>query len=161
MVEGVYSMEGTIVHLPRVIELKKKYKAILYLDEAHSVGAMGKHGGGIVDYFGCDPTDVDILMGTYTKSFGSAGGYIAGKKELIAFLRQYSYASKYALAMSPPVAAQIVSSMKIIMGKDGTGEGQRRIVQLARYVSFFSFQCFGFRNNILAKTVAPSGVHVV
>lgn len=80
VVEGVYSMEGTIVHLPKVIELKKKYKAYLYLDEAHSIGALGKRGRGVVDYYDCDPKDIDILMGTFTKSFGSAGGYIAGSK---------------------------------------------------------------------------------
>lgn len=80
VVEGVYSMEGTICRLPEIIQLKKKYKAYLYLDEAHSIGAMGKTGRGIVDYFGCNPKDVDILMGTFTKSFGSAGGYIAGSK---------------------------------------------------------------------------------
>lgn len=80
VVEGVYSMEGTVVRLPEIIALKKKYKAYLYLDEAHSIGAMGKYGKGVVDYFGCDPKDVDILMGTFTKSFGSAGGYIAGSK---------------------------------------------------------------------------------
>lgn len=73
-------MEGSIVNLPKVIELKKKYKAYLYLDEAHSIGALGKHGRGVVDYFSLNPKDVDILMGTYTKSFGSAGGYIAGSK---------------------------------------------------------------------------------
>lgn len=80
VVEGIFSMEGTIVKLPDVIALKKKYKAYVYLDEAHSVGAMGPNGGGVVDYFGVDPKDVDILMGTFTKSFGSAGGYIAGSK---------------------------------------------------------------------------------
>lgn len=80
VVEGVYSMEGTVVRLPEIIELKKKYKAYLYLDEAHSIGAMGKKGGGVVDYFNCNPKDIDILMGTFTKSFGSAGGYIAGSK---------------------------------------------------------------------------------
>lgn len=80
IVEGVYSMEGTIVRLPEIIELKKKYKAYLYLDEAHSIGAMGKKGRGVVDYFNCNPKDIDILMGTFTKSFGSAGGYIAGSK---------------------------------------------------------------------------------
>lgn len=73
-------MEGSIVRLPEIIELKKKYKAYLYLDEAHSIGAMGKHGRGVVDYFNCNPKDIDILMGTFTKSFGSAGGYIAGSK---------------------------------------------------------------------------------
>lgn len=80
IVEGIYSMEGSIVRLPEVVALKKKYKAYLYLDEAHSVGAMGKHGRGVLDYFGIDPTDVDILMGTFTKSFASSGGYIAGSK---------------------------------------------------------------------------------
>jgi len=73
-------MEGSIVQLPDVIRLKKKYKAYLYLDEAHSIGAIGPHGRGVVDYWNCDPTDVDILMGTFTKSFASAGGYIGGNK---------------------------------------------------------------------------------
>lgn len=80
VVEGVFSMEGSIVKLPEIIELKKKYKAYIYLDEAHSVGAMGSHGRGVVDYYGVNPKDVDILMGTFTKSFASAGGYIAGSK---------------------------------------------------------------------------------
>lgn len=80
IVEGVFSMEGSIVKLPEVIALKKKYKAYMYLDEAHSVGAMGPNGGGVVDYFGVNPNDIDILMGTFTKSFGSSGGYIAGSK---------------------------------------------------------------------------------
>lgn len=73
-------MEGSIVRLPEVIALKKRYKAYLYLDEAHSIGALGPRGRGVVDYFGLDPRDVDIMMGTFTKSFGAAGGYIAGKK---------------------------------------------------------------------------------
>lgn len=80
VVEGVFSMEGSIVKLPEVIALKKKYKAYIYLDEAHSIGAMGTNGGGVVDFYNVDPKDVDILMGTFTKSFGSAGGYIAGSK---------------------------------------------------------------------------------
>ncbi|ALC38269.1 lace [Drosophila busckii] len=80
IVEGIFSMEGSIVRLPEIIALKKKYKAYLYLDEAHSVGSMGPNGRGIIDYFRANPKDVDILMGTFTKSFGSAGGYIAGSK---------------------------------------------------------------------------------
>ena len=74
------SMEGSIVCLPEILRLKRKYKAYIYLDEAHSVGAMGPHGRGVVDYFGIDPKDIDIMMGTFTKSFGSAGGYIAGSR---------------------------------------------------------------------------------
>lgn len=63
-----------------VLNLESMNQAYLYLDEAHSIGALGPRGRGAVDYFGCDPKDVDILMGTFTKSFGSAGGYIAGSK---------------------------------------------------------------------------------
>lgn len=73
-------MEGSIVRLPDVIRLKKKYKAYVYLDEAHSIGALGPHGKGVVDYFGLDPKDIDIMMGTFTKSFGAAGGYLGGSK---------------------------------------------------------------------------------
>lgn len=73
-------MEGSIIRLPEVIALKKRYKAYLYLDEAHSIGALGPNGRGVVDYFGLDPKDVDIMMGTFTKSFGAAGGYIGGRK---------------------------------------------------------------------------------
>lgn len=73
-------MEGSIVRLPEIVSLKNKYKAYLYLDEAHSIGAVGATGRGVVEYFGMNPDDVDVLMGTFTKSFGAAGGYIAGKK---------------------------------------------------------------------------------
>ena len=99
IVEGVYSMEGSIVRLPEIIEIKKKYKAYLYLDEAHSIGAVGPHGRGVVDFYGCDPKDVDILMGTFTKSFGSAGGYIAGSKHLIEYLLNNSHSNCYASSM--------------------------------------------------------------
>ena len=72
-----FSMEGSVLRLPEVVALKKKYKAFLYLDEAHSIGAVGPKGRGVTDHFGVDPADVDIMMGTFTKSFGAAGGYIA------------------------------------------------------------------------------------
>lgn len=137
IIEGVYSMEGSIVRLPEIIAIKKKYKAYLYLDEAHSIGAVGPHGRGVVDYWGCDPKEVDILMGTFTKSFGSAGGYIAGSKKLIDYLRLSSHANCYASAMSPPVTLQIIKSLETIGGFDGTSEGQKRINQLAENTKYF------------------------
>ncbi|KAF2368225.1 Aminotransferase class I/classII [Trinorchestia longiramus] len=137
IVEGIYSMEGSICNLPRLIEIKKKYKAYLYVDEAHSIGALGPNGRGVVDYYGCNPRDVDILMGTYTKSFAAAGGYIAGSKALINHLRINSDAQHYAAAMAPPVCQQIISAMSIIMGKDGTDEGRRRLHSLKRNVMYF------------------------
>jgi serine palmitoyltransferase len=76
-------MEGSLCRLLEIIELKKKYKAYLYVDEAHSIGAIGSRGRGVVDYWNVNAKDIDVHMGTFTKSFGSAGGYIAGNKVLI------------------------------------------------------------------------------
>ncbi|XP_011146475.1 serine palmitoyltransferase 2 [Harpegnathos saltator] len=137
VVEGIYSMEGSIVCLPEIIELKKKYKAYLYLDEAHSIGFMGKHGRGICNYYDIDPRNVDILTGSFAKSFGAIGGYIAGTKALINHLRIYCHAHTYASAMSPPVAQQIISAMQIIVGEGGMDEGKKRIKQLARNTRYF------------------------
>ena len=123
VVEGLYSMEGNIVCLPEILELKKKYRFYLYLDEAHSIGALGPNGRGVCDYYGVDPNDVDLLMGTFTKSFGAAGGYIAGKKTIIDSLRLHSHSSVYAESISIPVIEQIYTSMKIIMGAIGGEEG--------------------------------------
>ncbi|WVO18660.1 hypothetical protein L204_106380 [Cryptococcus depauperatus] len=116
VVEGLYSMEGSLVPLPTLLELKKKYKFYLYLDEAHSIGAMGPNGRGVCDYFGVDPREIDVLMGTVTKSFGAAGGYVAGSKQLIDRLRVRSHATCYAESVSPAVLTQIIASMGSIMG---------------------------------------------
>lgn len=146
VVEGIYSMEGSIVRLPEIIELKKKYKAYLYLDEAHSIGALGPRGRGVVDYYGLDPKDIDIMMGTFTKSFGAAGGYIAAEKSIVEHVRSHSYSSAYSSTMAPPVIQQVISSMKIIMGEDGTDEGFRRLNQLKNNVRNFrhKLQDMGF-----------------
>ena len=137
VVEGLYSMEGNIGNLPPIVELKKKYNCYLYLDEAHSVGALGPNGRGVCDYYGINPCDVDVLMGTFTKSFGAAGGYIAGKRELIDSLRLNSHACNYAEPISVPVVKQIHTSMKMIMGDYGN-DGRLRIQTLARNSRFFA-----------------------
>jgi serine palmitoyltransferase len=137
IVEGVYSMEGSIVNLPKVVALKKKYKSYLYLDEAHSIGALGPHGQGVVDYYGLDVTDIDVMMGTFTKSFAGAGGYIGGSKGLIDYLRGASHSACYAASMPAPVAQQIISATKVIMGLDGTNNGSKRVGQLAWNCRYF------------------------
>ncbi|KAG8741214.1 serine palmitoyltransferase component [Ceratobasidium sp. 414] len=116
VVEGLYSMEGSMLNLVDIMELKKRYKFYLYIDEAHSIGALGPHGRGVVDYFGINPRDVDILMGTFTKSFGASGGYIAGSKDIIDRLRLRSHAGTYCESITPAVLTQIIASMGSIMG---------------------------------------------
>merc|ERR1712168_1708109 len=118
-------MEGSVVNLVDLIRIKKKYGAYLYLDEAHSIGARGR---GVTEHYGVDPNDVDIMMGTFTKSFGAAGGYIGGSFELIRHLRKLSHGSFYAVPMSPPVAAQAKAALHEV---GWTEMGQRRIQRLA------------------------------
>jgi serine palmitoyltransferase len=124
MVEGIYSMEGTIVNLPEVIRLKRKYKCYVYVDEAHSIGAIGHRGRGVCDYYGCDPTDVDVLMGTFTKSFGAAGGYIAGRKTIIHHIVTKSHSHIYCTAMANCIALQIICAINVIMGLHATPNGK-------------------------------------
>ncbi|XP_058535680.1 serine palmitoyltransferase 3 [Ochotona princeps] len=137
LVEGIYSMEGSIVKLPQIVALKKKYKAYLYIDEAHSIGSVGATGRGVSEFYGVDPGDIDVLMGTFTKSFGAAGGYIAGKKDLVDYIRVHSHSAAYATSMSPTVAEQIIRSMKFIMGLDGTTQGVERVQQLTKNAKYF------------------------
>jgi serine palmitoyltransferase len=88
----------------------------LWIDEAHSIGFLGPYGRGVTDYFNVPPRSVDILMGTFSKSFAAAGGYIAGNKSLIDRLRLRGHAGPYAESMTPPVLMQVIASMASIMG---------------------------------------------
>lgn len=155
VVEGIYSMEGVICKLPEIVRLKKKYKAFLYVDEAHSIGALGPRGRGVCDYFGVNPADIDILMGTFTKSFASVGGYIAGSKEVITFLRASSFGTVYANSMSPICAQQALSALRIIAGKDGTDTGAKKLKQLRDNSNYFrnKLQEMGFL--ILGNSDSP------
>ena len=87
VIEGVYSMDGDFPDLPRFIEVKKRHKALLMIDEAHSIGVLGHHGRGIGEHFDVNRSDVDIWMGTMSKALGSCGGYIAGSRHLVEFLK--------------------------------------------------------------------------
>ncbi|KAI9175806.1 serine palmitoyltransferase component [Blastocladiella emersonii ATCC 22665] len=140
VVEGLYSMEGSIYRLPEIVALKDQYKFYLYVDEAHSIGALGPRGRGVCDYHGIDPRKVDILMGTFTKSFGAAGGYIAGSRALVAHMRTRCHAPLYAETIPVPVAQQIITSTRIMMGEDGSTDGVRRIATLSANARYFSQQ---------------------
>lgn len=114
VIEGVYSMDGDMPDLPRFVEVKKRHKALLMIDEAHSMGVLGPTGRGIAEYCGVDRSDVDIWMGTFSKAFGSCGGYIAGQKALVEYLRYTAPGFVFAAAMPPPSAAAALSSLQLI-----------------------------------------------
>ena len=131
VVEGLYSMEGTMCNLPGLLKLKKRYKFNLFVDEAHSIGALGPKGRGVCDYFGIDPSEVDILMGTLTKSFGANGGYVAAEKHIIDKLRVTNAATIFGESPTPPVLMQILSALKIIAGDIVPGQGEERLQRIA------------------------------
>lgn len=124
IVEGIYSMEGDVCNLPEIARIKMKYKCKLYIDEAHSIGSIGPSGRGITDYFGKELMDrfgtkdvADVLMGTFTKSFASIGGYIASDKQTIARVRANWCGG---ISMPPMSAQQIVSALKTISSPEDT-----------------------------------------
>lgn len=131
VVEGLYSMEGSMCNLPGIVALKRKYKFNLFVDEAHSVGALGPKGRGVCDYFGIDPSEVDVLMGTLTKSFGANGGYIAGDRAIIEKLRTTNAGTIFGESPTPPVLAQISTSLRCITGEISPGQGEERLQRLA------------------------------
>lgn len=137
IVEGLYSMEGEVVSLPEVIALKKKYKAYLYVDEAHSIGALGKTGRGVCDYWGVDHRDVDVLMGTFTKSFASCGGYIAADQKVVDWVRSSSYSTYYDSSIPAVSVQQIISTLRIVSGDDNSTIGKSKISLLKRNSIFF------------------------
>jgi glycine C-acetyltransferase len=112
--DAVFSMDGDVIDFPRVVELCKKYNAWLMMDEAHSVGVLGKTGRGIEEHFGLEGT-VDIKMGTLSKTIPSVGGYVAGKKELVQYLRHASRAYIFSAAIPPAQAAAANEAFKVIL----------------------------------------------
>ena len=112
--DAVFSMDGDIIDLPAVVKLCKKYNAWLMIDEAHSLGVLGKTGRGIEEYFGLEGT-VDIKMGTLSKTIPSIGGYVAGKKDVIEFLRHASRGYIFSAALPPASAAAANEAFKVIL----------------------------------------------
>jgi glycine C-acetyltransferase len=112
--DSVFSMDGDIIDLPKLLELTKKYKAWLMIDEAHSVGVLGKTGTGIEEHFGLGDV-IDIKMGTLSKTIPSVGGYVAGRKEIITYLRHASRAYIFSAALPPAQAAAANESFKVIL----------------------------------------------
>jgi 8-amino-7-oxononanoate synthase len=114
VVEGVYSMDGDYPDLPKLIEVKKRYKTLLMVDEAHSIGVLGKTGRGIGEHFGVDRKDVDIWMCTLSKTFASCGGYISGSRELIEYLKYTCPNFVFSVGISPPNCAAALAAIKLL-----------------------------------------------
>ena len=114
IVEGIYSMDGDISPLDKIVELAKDYNAVLMIDDAHSTGVLGKNGKGTFEHFGLSPSDIDILMGTYVKAFGSVGGFICAKKEIIDYLKISSRSFVFSICITPACAEATIEAIKLL-----------------------------------------------
>ena len=132
LVESAYSMDGDLVDLEEVIRLKEKHNCWLMIDEAHSYGTLGKTGRGICEHFDIDPRAVDISMGTFSKSFASCGGFIAGSQELIDLIRYFAPGFLlYSVGLSPPNCAAALASLRLLIKEP------HRVGQLQKNASDF------------------------
>jgi 8-amino-7-oxononanoate synthase len=114
VIEGHYSMDGDIPDLPAFSALARRRKAWLMIDEAHSLGVVGRTGRGLAEHFGLDADAADLWMGTLSKALAGCGGYIAGRRELIDYLKLSTPGFVYSVGMSPPVAAASIAAIDIM-----------------------------------------------
>jgi len=131
-IEGAYSMDGDIPDLPRFIEVKKCHQAMLFVDEAHSIGVIGRTGRGIAEYYDVARSDVDMWMGTLSKSFASCGGFIGGSHALIEYLKYTTPGFVYSVGITPPNAAAALAALRQVI--DHPERVQRLQRQAARFV---------------------------
>lgn len=129
VVDGVFSMEGDLAKLPEIVELKKKYNCSLMVDEAHGLGVFGKQGRGVCDYFGVTD-DVDLIMGTFSKSLASVGGFIAGDKDTINYIRHNCRTYIFSASDTPAATAAAMEALHII---ENEPERQQHLWDVTKY----------------------------
>lgn len=129
--EGLFSMDGCLGNLPGLIELKKKHRCLLMIDEAHALGTLGATGRGTWEHFGLNPGDIDIWMGTLSKTACACGGYIAARKIVVETLKNLAPGFVFSVGMSPPLAAAARTALDIMMREP------HRVEQLQRNARLF------------------------
>jgi 8-amino-7-oxononanoate synthase len=131
IVEGAYSMDGDVPDLPRVVAIKRKHRAMLMVDEAHSLGVLGERGGGVREHFGLASGDVELWMGTLSKAFSASGGFIAASASLVKALKYTAGGFVYSVGLSPPDSAAALAAIRLMRREP------QRIAQLRSRIALF------------------------
>ena len=147
VVDGVFSMEGDLAKLPEIVELKKKYNASIMVDEAHGLGVFGEQGRGVCHHFGLQD-DVDLIMGTFSKSLASIGGFIASDKDTINWLRHNSRSYIFSASSTPAATAAAMEALHIIRTEP---ERQENLWKITNY----SLKCFRDAGFEIGDTESP------
>lgn len=145
--DGVFSMGGDLCKLPEIVALAKKYGARIMIDDAHGLGVFGEHGRGTAEHFGLED-DVDIIMGTFSKSLASLGGFMAGKKEVVDYVKHNSRPFIFSASMTPASTACALTALKIL-------EREPERVQHLREITDYMRNALRERNIPIRESVAP------
>ena len=150
VVDGVFSMEGDIAPLDKIIPLKKKYGARILVDDAHSVGVLGDNGRGTSEYFGVE-NDVDIIMNTFSKSFASLGGYVAASNEVIEYLKHFSRPLIFSASLPPSVLGSVSAALDILKSEPWR---RKRLWEITEYMRK-GFNDMGFHTGDSVTPIIP------
>ncbi len=148
--DGVFSMEGDVANLPEIVRLAKQYNASVMVDEAHGIGVFGRGGRGTCDHFGVTK-DVDLIMGTFSKSFASLGGFIATDKEITNFLRHHSRSYIFTASITPASTAACLAAIDIL---EKEPERQEHLWELTNY-ALEGFRSMGFEIGNTSTPIIP------
>lgn len=154
VVDGVFSMEGDLAKLPQIVELKKKYNCSIMVDEAHGLGVFGRQGRGVCDYFGVSD-DVDLIMGTFSKSLASIGGFIAGDFDTINYLRHTCRTYIFSASNTPAATAAAMEALHIIKSEP---ERMEHLWTVTRY-ALRRFREEGFEIGETESPIIPLYIH--
>ena len=148
--DGIFSMDGDIVNLPGIVELAKKYNATIMMDDAHSLGVIGKNGSGTASHFGLT-NETDLIMGTFSKSLASIGGFIAANKTVIEFLKHHARSLMFSASISPAATASALSALRI------TKREPERIAKLWEntHYSLDKLHSLGFDTGVSCTPIIP------
>jgi 8-amino-7-oxononanoate synthase len=150
VVDGVFSMEGDLANLPAIVDLAKKYRAQLMVDDAHGIGVMGKNGRGTAEHFGVED-EVDIIMGTFSKSFASLGGMVVGNKKVISYIKHFARSLIFSASITPASVASVLATLNIIQSEP---ERRTKLWEITKKMKS-GFQAMGFDTGPTQTPIIP------
>lgn len=149
-VDGVFSMEGDLADLPGIVSLAKKYNAKVMVDDAHGIGVMGKHGRGTAEHFGLEE-EVNLVMGTFSKSFASLGGFVAGEKKVISYIKHFARSLIFSASITPASVATVLATLEIIQTEP---ERRERLWQITEKMKS-GFLAMGYNTGATETPIIP------
>ncbi|NIO49997.1 MAG: aminotransferase class I/II-fold pyridoxal phosphate-dependent enzyme [Candidatus Aminicenantes bacterium] len=151
VVDGVFSMEGDLAYLPKIVELSKKYNTKVMVDDAHGIGVMGKNGRGTCEHFGVED-DIDLVMGTFSKSIASLGGFVAGDAKVISYIKHFARSLIFSASITPASVATALATVDIIQSEP---ERREKLWAITKKMKF-GFQAMGYNTGPTETPIIPA-----